>query len=182
MSPCVFDMSAETDSWQRERIFPKILNAHSDQTVFYSPERVGIPKIDVINSHIFTKTVNRFESAVNAMFCGHGMFHIDHRLISYEAQEINIMASHSIVMSACKVRQCNYVPKFIPPFNKFNDDTGKICRDNNIELVEWSEEKWKHLVYLNAPIDSSALDGFYFHTHDFSAKNQFIEKLNFIQP
>lgn len=68
--------------------------------------------------------------------CSHGLFHIDHSKLSRDAQEISILAS------------CNFIgaKKFIPPFNRFNDDTKDICLSNGIDFInsDYSVE-WKNL-------------------------------------
>lgn len=54
----------------------------------------------------------------------HGLYHVDHSKISRGTQEMSIIGS------------CSYLKtdKFVPPFNKFNQDTRDICFDNGIQL------------------------------------------------
>jgi|SRR5688572_17727674 len=99
-----------------ERVFPEVLNAYSDFRKFFAVSRAGIPS----NLH------------PQAVLAGHGLFHLDHRLIGYEAQEMSILASCALVGAK----------RFIPPFNKYNKFTEEICKDNGIELVRF-EEGWK---------------------------------------
>lgn len=55
----------------------------------------------------------------------HGLFHVDHSKISKDAQEMSILGS------------CNLLDTkvFIPPFNRYNEDTLDICKKNNIEII-----------------------------------------------
>lgn len=139
VTPAVFDMSHES-GLQRERAFPRKLNAYSDHRMFYGVQRIGLPE-----------GLDRF----NATVAGHGLVHVDHRLLNRQAQEISILTSCSIINSKI----------FIPPFNKHNQDTVEICQEFGIHLVRFEAENWRHLVHepfhLNHP-------RYYFHTHDFT--------------
>lgn len=104
---------------EKERVFPKILNAYSDFRKFYEVDAVGIP--DVI-------------SHKNIVLATHGLIHVDHRLLTKEAQEISIIVSQSLVKSKI----------FIPPFNHWNNDTDTICKEHGIQLIKF-EEGWKSL-------------------------------------
>lgn len=97
-----------------ERVFPSILTAMSDVTNFYFADNIGVPKLrnDVI-------------------IASHGLIHADHRLLSCEAQELSILLSCSILKSKT----------FVPPFNKWNKDTQKICDKHSIELIKF-ENGW----------------------------------------
>lgn len=109
ISPLVHRMDTG-DPVQDQRIFPKILNAMSDHRIFYRVELSGVPKID--------PRVRR---------AGHGLIHVDHRLLSKEVQELSILASCSLAGADA----------FIPPFNKWNMDTVSICEEHDIELIEF---------------------------------------------
>jgi hypothetical protein len=137
-----------TGTLANERIFPKILNAYSDFRLFYHIDKAGIPEI---------KTPNIEKAA-------HGLIHVDHRLLSKEAQEMSIIVSSSLAQSKI----------FIPPFNKWNKDTETICQENSIELIKF-ESGWKHILY-NQIIGN--IGKYYFHTHDFSFEDfaQIIER------
>lgn len=54
----------------------------------------------------------------------HGLFHIDHSRVSRETQEMSILGS------------CSYLNTkiFVPPFNRYNQETINICLSNNIEI------------------------------------------------
>jgi hypothetical protein len=116
ISPLVHRMRTG-DKVKDQRIFPEILNALSDYRNFFRVELAGIPDMD--------------HRVIRA---GHGLIHVDHRLLSKEAQELSIIASCSLVGAS----------HFIPPFNKWNDDTDKVCQENNIELVKF-EAGWQSM-------------------------------------
>jgi len=118
ISPLVHDMS-DTSGVTSERIFPKILNAYSDYRKFYGVDKCGCP--DIIPE------VSR---------ASHGLVHVDHRLLSKEAQELSILVSCSLAKSKI----------FVPPFNKWNRDTEEVCKENDIELVKF-EDGWKCMEY-----------------------------------
>tara|TARA_R110000824_G_scaffold197814_3_gene381460 strand:- start:725 stop:1276 length:552 start_codon:yes stop_codon:yes gene_type:complete len=118
ISPLVHDMISE-DEIESQRIFPKILNAHSDFRKFYLVDHCGLPKLPD-----------------NITRAGHGLIHVDHRLLSKEAQEMSILTSCSLA----KART------FIPPFNKWNTDTEEICKEHQIRLIKF-EDGWKCMEY-----------------------------------
>ncbi len=120
VSPMVHDLSDSGDEITRQRIFPKILNAHSDHRVFYKVDLCGIP--------------NDLPDWVE--LASHGLIHVDHRLLDYSAQEMSILVSSSLVKAKT----------FIPPFNKWNKDTEKICKEHGINLVKF-EDGWRCLEY-----------------------------------
>ena len=95
-----------------ERVYPKIFNAHSDIRYFFKPNRLGLPKI-----HKRVKVA------------GHGLIHIDHRLLTKEQQEMSILISCSLIGANI----------FVPPFNKYDDNTEEICDKNGIRLISFSD-------------------------------------------
>lgn len=105
----------------KERVYPKIFNAYSDYRKFFEVDRAGVPNIPVPE---------------NVVFAGHGIVHVDHRLLNKQAQEMSILISCSLVKA--KV--------FIPPFNKWNEDTAAVCKENGIELVKF-EAGWKSMEF-----------------------------------
>jgi hypothetical protein len=143
VSPLVFDMSAG-NPLQTERIFPKILNAYSDHRLFYQVQKLGIPE--------FVDDLSRDNRITIA---SHGLLHVDHRLMDKGAQEVSILTSCSLAGSRV----------FIPPFNKWNEDTEAICSEAGIELIKF-EDGWRHLGYNK--IDSELTRKYYYHTHDFT--------------
>jgi hypothetical protein len=114
ISPCVSDMSNSEDAITSQRIFPKIYNAYSDHRIFYKLDKIGIPEIpDCITP------------------ASHGLVHVDHRLLEFAAQEMSILVSCSLAKSKI----------FVPPFNKWDQNTESICREHDIELVKF-EDGW----------------------------------------
>ncbi len=124
ISPLVHDMS-DTSGVTAERIFPKILNAHSDFRKYYEVDICGCPNI--------IPEVSR---------ASHGLVHVDHRLLKKEAQELSILVSCSL--SKSKI--------FVPPFNKWNKDTDEICKEHGIELVKF-EDGWLCMEYNNFDVN-----------------------------
>ena len=145
VSPLVNDMSNEKSDISKQRIFPKIYNAHSDYRIFYRVDKAGVPK-----------------SHDKAIMASHGLIHVDHRLLTKEAQELSILTSASLVNA--KV--------FIPPFNKWNKDTESICDEHGIELIKF-EDGWLCMEYNNY---NDGQQRWYLHAREFdfeSFKNWF---------
>ena len=65
----------------------------------------------------------------------HGLFHTDHSKLSKDAQEMSIIASCSFLKTKT----------FMPPYGRQNEDTIRICRDNNIQLI--LNVEWKSLEF-----------------------------------
>lgn len=86
----------------------------------------------------------------------HGLFHVDHSKISYDAQEMSIISS------------CRFLGTdlFIPPFNRWNDDTIKICDDYALNLISMKGQ-WKSFEY---EIFNSNHPFWYFHSWRFNVK------------
>ncbi len=99
--------------------FPRILSAMSDHRVFYKCDHCGIPLVSQ-----WIKKIS------------HGLVHVDHRLLDWQAQELSIVLS-------CSLIKTNY---FCPPFNKYNQDTVDICKKNGIELIRF-EDGWRCIDY-----------------------------------
>lgn len=136
ISPFVNDMSNQKNEVLRQRIFPNIFNAYSDHRIFYKVDLVGIP---TLHSKV--------------IMASHGLIHVDHRLLSKEAQELSILTSASLV-------KANF---FIPPFNKWNKDTESICNEHKIKLIKF-EDGWLCMEYNN--YDSNH-DRWYLHSREF---------------
>lgn len=70
------------------------------------------------------------------LIASHGLLHVDHSKMSLETQELSILTS------------CNYLNTriFIPPFNKWDENTKIICDRNDIRLITM-HEGWKSLEY-----------------------------------
>lgn len=118
MSVITHDMCTQ-DTKNKQRIYPKIMNAYSDYRAFYNVDIAEVPEIP--------------DFAIRA---SHGLIHVDHRLLKRSAQEMSILVSCSLAKSKI----------FVPPFNKWNKDTDDICKENMIELVKF-EDGWKCIEY-----------------------------------
>jgi hypothetical protein len=141
VSPLIFTMD-ENDLLKRERIFPSILNAFSDHRLYMKVNRAGVPDY-----------LQDLRTRKNLVIASHGLVHVDHRLLAYEAQELSIITSCSLVSSNI----------FVPPFNKWNSATQAICQEAQIDLIKF-EDGWKHLMHNRFSRDE--ICNFYFHTHD----------------
>lgn len=140
VSPMVHDMTNAKNEIEKQRIFPKILNAHSDYKNFYKVDKLGLP-----NFH------------PKATLASHGLIHVDHRLLPKDVQEISILISASLVKSKI----------FIPPFNKWNNDTQSVCDEHDIELIKF-EDGWLSMEH-NKFNDSH--DKWYLHSREFTMEN-----------
>lgn len=112
----------------------------------------------------FYKNANSFMNDYRHPMCkiaSHGLYHIDHSKVSRETQEMSIVGS------------CSYLKTdlFVPPFNRFNQDTIDICFNNSIKI---KTDEWKSLHFNE--FDSSH-KYWYFHSWEFSI-NQLKDKLN----
>jgi hypothetical protein len=139
ISPLVHDMSSFNGK-DKQRIYPKIMNAYSDYREFFKVDFASIPEIP--------------DFATRA---SHGLIHVDHRLLEEHAQEMSILVSCSIAKSKI----------FVPPFNKWNRITEKICSENEIELVKF-EDGWKCMEYNSFDPDQKL---WYIHHREMSVDN-----------
>lgn len=145
ISPLVHDMTHEFGK-ERQRVFPKIMNARSDIRNFFNVDHAGVPNWNrMLNIH------------PHIVFCGHGLVHVDHRLLTIEQQEMSILISCALVNS--KV--------FIPPFNKWDYKTEMVCKRNEIQLVKF-EDGWLCAEY-NA--FDPAHDLWYLHAREFTLES-----------
>ena len=119
------------------RVYPKIWNAYSDHKMFYMMDCAVL-----IQSPSYVKKAT------------HGLIHVDHRLLDKSAQEMSILVSASLVEADI----------FVPPFNKYNKDTEKICDENNIGLVKF-EDGWRCMEH--EPYDPEH-DMWYLHARDWN--------------
>jgi len=67
-----------------ERVFPSKFHAFADHRKFFNVDKIGLPQ----GLHD------------DAVFAGHGLVHVDHRLLSKELQEFSILTSCAI--AKCK--------------------------------------------------------------------------------
>lgn len=79
------------------------------------------------------KFIDKISDIPGTNLASHGLYHVDHSAIGYDAQEMSILGS-------CRFLRTSL---FVPPFNRYNEDTIKICADNGIYLAKQGE--WKSL-------------------------------------
>ena len=79
----------------------------------------------------------------------HGLIHVDHAKIGYDAQMMSIVTS-------CKYLRTNV---FVPPFNSYNNSTENICLQNGIKLIK--PDEWLSLEHNKFNTDHKK---WYFHS------------------
>jgi hypothetical protein len=89
----------------------------------------------------------------------HGLIHLDHSSLQYDAQEMSIATSCNILDSDI----------FVPPFNRWNATTEAVCNHNNIQLVKSQEEGWRCLEFED--FDLSKSQRWYFHPWRFTPES-----------
>jgi hypothetical protein len=137
VSPIVFDQLLDP-----QRVHPPRLTAMSSLVPYYQGTKCGIPE----------QLKEYYRRSRLVWFAGHGLAHVDHRLLSYDAQEM------SIVMSCALAGD----PIFVPPYNKWNSDTETICRKHGIELIKF-EDGWQHVLHNRY---TSLFPKYYLHPYD----------------
>lgn len=105
------------------RVFPQVFNALADYRKHYSANVLGVPDLIRFGGGPFFNTA------------GHGLIHVNHQLLDYQAQEMSILVSCSLAYNA---------KTFLPPWNKWNEITEMICEENGIELIKF-EDGWRSL-------------------------------------
>jgi hypothetical protein len=88
----------------------------------------------------------------NVEIASHGLVHADHRQMHFDAQEMSILVSCSLLQTKI----------FIPPFNKWNADTEHICKAHDIELQKF-EDGW-----LGAEYNAFNISHPLWYTHSFN--------------
>lgn len=68
--------------------------------------------------------------SLGAKIAIHGLIHIDYRKLSYREQLYHLREAQEIMDTFF-----SKVKYFVPPFNKYNDDTVEICSKLDLELV-----------------------------------------------
>lgn len=116
ISPLCFEL--DEHDFDKQRVYPKILNACSDLSLYYRMDKLGIPAIPGY-----------------AIACNHGALHVDHRLLGEEGQRISIVLGSTLTGSHI----------FVPPFHKWDKTTEKICAEEKMELVKF-EDGWCNVV------------------------------------
>jgi hypothetical protein len=110
----------------KESVYPNVPFKDSSVSSFY--------KVDEIYFETPMTHLAGIRMCDDYAVVSHGLVHCDHSRISRDAQEMSIVTS------------CNFLQTdvFVPPFNRFNQDTEDICRVNNIQLAKLSEG-WKSM-------------------------------------
>ena len=98
-----------------ETVYPNNFQHLADHKIFLEPTDVYIPN-----------------KRSDVRFVSHGLYYVDHRLLSYDAQELSILTASKILQT----------PVFVPPYHKWNGVTQEICAKNSIFLVRY-EDGWK---------------------------------------
>jgi len=80
------------------------------------------------------RVCERYSAPEGVKIVSHGLWHLDHSKISPELQEASIVTSCNLLNTRI----------FVPPFNKWNADTDRICDKHDIELVKF-EDGWLSL-------------------------------------
>ena len=64
-------------------------------------------------------------ATIGCEIASHGLIHVDHAQLDYDAQEMSILTS------------CNMLntKMFIPPFGRYSEVTERICKQNDIEML-----------------------------------------------
>lgn len=149
ISPIVFspEQLATQGTRDPQRVHPRVLTAQSSLTAYFRGNTLGLPH----------PMITALAGWPNVRTAGHGIVHVDHRLLSEETQELSIVTSCSIAQS--KV--------FVPPYNKWNESTRRVCERHDIELIKF-ESGWQHVLYNQ--FDSLSPTGLYYlHPYDISA-------------
>jgi hypothetical protein len=118
----LFGISPLTYNRKGNELIDRKLLAYSDHRLFYKVKNCGLPNIPRLQEKI--------------QLASHGLVHVDHRFLSYDAQEFSILTSCSLINTKI----------YIPPFNKWNKDTENICHNNTIKLIKF-EDGWKCCEY-----------------------------------
>jgi hypothetical protein len=109
----------------RQRPFPAAMKPLSVVSEYFKATNLGLPQ-----GIPFSRWNDRVITA------GHGMVHVDHRLLTYEQQELSILMSCSLARA----------DNFVPPFNYWNGNTQAICVKHGIQLIKY-EDGWRHVLH-----------------------------------
>ena len=83
----------------------------------------------VFNNKELIETILTYQK-LGAKIAIHGLTHIDYRKLSYSEQLDHITEAKTIMSLLF-----DEVEYFVPPFNKYNEDTLKVCKGLSLELV-----------------------------------------------
>lgn len=142
ISSIVFDPSSQLSPEQHERVHPSVLTPQSSLTPYYRGTRCGVPRV--------------FGPHPRVRYAGHGLMHVDHRLLERQTQEMSILGS--CALAGAKI--------FVPPYNHWDHTTLSICEQHRIELVCY-EHGWLHAKF--QPYDRYQ-NMYYAHPFDFTPK------------
>jgi hypothetical protein len=109
----------------RQRPFPAAMKPLSVVSEYFKATACGLPQ-DI--------PFSRWDGDV--ITAGHGMIHVDHRLLTYEQQELSILMSCSLARA----------DSFVPPFNYWDKNTLAICVKHGIQLIRY-EDGWRHVLH-----------------------------------
>lgn len=96
------------------RVYPSEWNPYSNYQIYFRMSAALIPQCPACVEKV-----------------SHGLIHVDHRLLTFEQQEMSIVMARYLTGSL----------KFVPPFHKWDADTEEVCEKNNIELIKY-EDQW----------------------------------------
>lgn len=128
-------------------------------TIFSKDNKGSVyPDIPLINKKFesFFDVNGAWDNKFNlGKIVSHGLFHVDHTLLSDDALQMSILGS-------CKYLNTDI---FIPPFGKVNHRMAILCATNNIKL---ENDDWKSLEKENF---SSSHNKWYFHSWRLTAND-----------
>lgn len=140
----VDDVSPNTDQSRLDELVSVIRNLLPDAdfligvTFFgkYSPNGAIYPDLPLKEKPMrYFFDVNRFvhNREFPGKICSHGLWHFDHQAAELGLAEASIVTSCKLLMT----------DTFIPPFNRWDFLTEKICKENGITLIKSQEEGWR---------------------------------------
>ena len=83
----------------------------------------------VSDNQALVDTINHYKT-MGAKIAIHGLYHIDYRKLSLPEQRHHLSTAKSILESLF-----GKISYFVPPFNKANDDTIKVCKELGLLLL-----------------------------------------------
>ena len=148
-SPIVFSR-LQLGQHHKERVHPSRLTAMSSLYPYYEGHDCGVA--EGIRKMLW--------SDGRVIFAGHGLLHVDHRLLSADAQEMSIVTSTHLARG-----NRNQPLIFVPPYNKWNADTSRICAQHGITFTRF-EDGWEHILYND--YNPERCQRYYLHPFDLS--------------
>lgn len=113
-SRVIWAVSPMVQNTGNQRVFHESINPKSDHYNHFDVDKLGIPDL-----------------RPDVVIASHGLIHVDHRLLSYDEQHFSIRVSASLLQAKM----------FVPPFNKWNQETELICQSLGIKLIKF-ESGW----------------------------------------